>query len=313
MIGRGHIEPGLHDGGGDHYVELAVIKGTHRIVERLRRHLAVGDNEAHLGHVIPEELGDIGLIGNARADIKSLSTPIFFAQQRLAHHQRVEGRNEGANGKAVDRRGRQQRKITHPGQGQLQRARNGGRRKRQHVDVMLDFLEALLVRHAEMLLLVDDKQTQIAEADRFGKQCVGADDDIDAAILEALLDGLEFGGRNEARRLPHADGQTREALGKRLEVLAGEKRGRHDDRDLPPAHGDDEGGAQGDLGLAEADVPAHQPIHDAARGQVIEHGIDGGKLILGFLIGEARAKFVVGTGLDLDGGGRGHLAPPRCG
>ena len=43
---------------------------------------------------------------------------------------------------------------------------------------------------AEALLLVDDDQAEILEADLLGEQSVGADDQVDAAVCEALDDGL---------------------------------------------------------------------------------------------------------------------------
>jgi hypothetical protein len=54
-------------------------------------------------------------------------------------------------------------------------------------------------------------------------------------------------------------------------MLARQQGGRHHHRDLLPAHGGDEGGAQRHLGLAEADIAADQPVHRPARGQILEH------------------------------------------
>ena len=48
-------------------------------------------------------------------------------------------------------------------------------------------------------------------------------------------------------------------------MLAGEQGGRADQRHLHARHRDDERGAQRDLGLAEADIAAHQPVHRLAR------------------------------------------------
>ena len=42
-------------------------------------------------------------------------------------------------------------------------------------------LDALLVLHAEPLLLVDDEQPEVLERDVVGEQPVGADDDVDVA------------------------------------------------------------------------------------------------------------------------------------
>ena len=45
-------------------------------------------------------------------------------------------------------------------------------------------LDALLVRDAEALLFVDDEQAQVLEVHVLRQQAVGADDDVDLAVLE---------------------------------------------------------------------------------------------------------------------------------
>ena len=48
-------------------------------------------------------------------------------------------------------------------------------------------LELFLVGDAEMLLLVDDQQAEVAEFDGLAEQRMGADDDVDAAVGDAFL------------------------------------------------------------------------------------------------------------------------------
>ena len=120
-------------------------------------------------------------------DIEALPAAIMLAQQRLADHQRIEGRDEGAHRKAVDRRRGDQRQIAHARERQLQGARNGRGGQRQHMHVRLQGLQPLLVRHAEMLLLVHDHKAEIAERDALGEQRMRADDDIDVARRQRRL------------------------------------------------------------------------------------------------------------------------------
>ena len=166
-IGVGNVEAGFDDGGRHQHVELAVVEVVHDVVELARRHLAVGDDEADTsGTCCAQELGDVGLVLDPRHDVERLPAAILFAQQRLADRERIEGRDEGADRQAIDRRRRQQRQVAHAGQRQLQRARDRRRRQRQHVDVGLELLQPLLVADAEMLLLVDDQQAEVLELDR---------------------------------------------------------------------------------------------------------------------------------------------------
>ena len=145
---------------------------------------------------------------------------------------------------------------------------------------------------AEVLLLVDDQQPEPLEADRLAEQRMRADDDVDVAFLDAGLDGGEVLGGDQARGLGDAHRQALEALGEGGEVLARQQRGRHHHRHLEAVERGDEGGPQRHLGLAEADVAAHQPVHGLAGGQVLQHGGDAGRLVLGLAIGEAGHELV---------------------
>src|SRR3546814_1201221 len=83
---------------------------------------------------------------------------------------------------------------------------------------------------------------------------MGADDDVDRAVGEAIAGFLRFGGGNEARQAADVDREAFEAFDEIGEVLTREQRGRADKRDLHPRHRGDEGGAERDLGLAETDI-----------------------------------------------------------
>ncbi len=96
-------------------------------------------------------------------------------------------------------------------------------------------------------------------------------------------------------------------------MLAREQGGRATSATCMPGHRRDEGGAQRDLGLAEADVAADQPVHRLARREVAEHVLDRAVLVVGLLVGEAvdelRDRLVSGSAIDAGAGGaqRGGL------
>ena len=210
-----NVEAGLDDGGRQQHVVLAVIERRHDVFEHRRRHLAVGDRDAHFRHGLVEERFGLGEIFDARADVKRLPAAIALAQQRLAHHDRIERRDEGAHRKAVDRRGGDDRHFAHAGERELQRARDRRCGQRQHVHLGAQLLELLLVRDAEMLLLVDDDQAEVLELDGLAEERVGADDDVDGAVGKALLDLGEFGcGRQAAR--PARPASDSRAAGRRM-------------------------------------------------------------------------------------------------
>ena len=65
--------------------------------------------------------------------------------------------------------------------GQRQGAGDGRRRHHQHVGRFALALQLHALMHAEAVLFVHHRQAQIAEGDIFGKQRMGADQDVDLA------------------------------------------------------------------------------------------------------------------------------------
>ena len=103
---------------------------------------------------------------------------------------------------------------------------------------------------------------------------MGADQDVDLALGEAL-DGLALVGRRaEAADLLDDERLVAQALGERAEVLLGEDRGRHEHHHLLAGARRLHGGAQRDLGLAVADVAADQPVHRPLGLHVGDHRLD---------------------------------------
>ena len=92
-----------------------------------------------------------------------------------------------------------------PRERELQGARDRRRGQRQHVHLGAQLLELLLVRHAEMLLLVDDDEAEILELDGLAEERVGADDNVDVAFGEALLRLRELLRRDQPRGLRDLD------------------------------------------------------------------------------------------------------------
>ena len=106
-------------------------------------------------------------------------------RQRLADDGLVPLADEGLDRKAVRRRGADDGQVAQPGQRHVQRARDGGRGQCEHVDLGAQPLELFLLAHAEAVFLVDDQQTEVFEPYLRLQQFVGADDDVDRAVLQS--------------------------------------------------------------------------------------------------------------------------------
>ena len=76
-------------------------------------------------------------------------------------------------------------------------------------------------------------------------------------------------------------------------MLAGKQSRRHDNGDLRPVHRRRKRRAQSDLGFAETDIAANQPVHGTPFGQIGQHVLNALFLVLRFGIRETRAKIIV--------------------
>ena len=134
------------------------------------------------------------------------------------------------------------------------------------MDVGLERFQPLLVGHSEMLLFVDNNQSQVLELQSFCRASAWVPMTISTWPLArpSLVALLSVDG-HQPRQPADLDREAAQAFDELIVVLAGEQGRRADQRDLQPRHGGDEGGAKRDLGLAEADVAAHQPVHRLAR------------------------------------------------
>ena len=161
--------------------------------------------------------------------------------------------------------------------------------------VRLQFLQPLLVLDAEMLLFIDDEQTEILELDRVAEQRMRADDNIDSSFFQPFLGSSKLLRADKTRGMGKIDRQAMEALREGLEMLARQERCRHDYRHLNATHRRNEGSTQGYFRLAEADITTDQAIHRLASSQIVRHGLDCRQLVVGFIIGEASRKFGIET------------------
>ena len=105
-----------------------------------------------------------------------------------------------------------------------------------------------------------------------------------------------------------ADGIGLESLGEGGEVLLGEDGCGHEYGDLAPVGDCLEGGAEGDLGLAVADIAADEPVHGLAALHVVLHVEDGLGLVGRLLVGEGVFELHLPWRVEGEGVALGQLA-----
>ena len=286
-VGPGDVEARLDDAGRDQHVGLAPHEGQHRLLELALGHLPVGHQHPQLGHQRAHALA--GLVDglDAVVQVEALAAAGVLAAQRLGHQLLVVLAHVGGDRAAAGRRGLDDADVAQPREGHLQRARDGRRAHGQHVGPHPQLAQGLLLGHAEALLLVDDDQPEVLGLHVHAQQPVGADQHVELAVAEPAQDLAGLGRRAEAVDHVHAHREVLEALAEGPQVLLGEQGGGHEHQHLLARDRGPERRAQGDLGLAEAHVAAHQPVHGARALHVVGHGVDRALLVGGLPVGEA--------------------------
>ena len=148
----------------------------------------------------------------------------------------------------------------------------------------------------EALLLVDD-DGQVLVADVLGQQSVRADDEVDAAVGQALHDLACLLVALEPRERLHDDRELGVALGERLEVLLHQQGRRHEHDHLLAVLDGLEGCAHRDLGLAVADIATDEAVHGDRALHVGLDLVDAAQLVRGLDVGEGVLEFALPRGV----------------
>ncbi len=198
-VGVGEVETALDDRRAEQYVHPRLGEVDHNLLQLSLVHLAVGDDDPRFRHELLQPLAHNMNTLHPVVDEEDLTAAVELAQDGHANAAVIGFPDVRFHGQAFRRRGVDDADVAHAGQRHVERARDGRGGQRQDVHLGAPLLKLLFVGHAEALLLVDDDQPQVLEGHVVGKQPVGADDDVDAALAQ-LLDDLPLAGRRAEAR-----------------------------------------------------------------------------------------------------------------
>ena len=286
-VGRCVVDAALHDGRGDKHVDLLGRELDHHVLDLARAHLAVRHAHARLGRGLVHARHGVVDGLDAVGHVVHLTAAAHLQANRRTHHVGVVLSHVHDHGAAPGRRRGDQAHVAHAARGHLHGSRNRRCRKREHVNLLTQVFELLLVLHTKALLFVDDHHAQVLGVHIGRKQAVGADKHIDRALGKRLERALLL--RRGAEAAEHFDLEAKrgKTLKECLVVLLGQNGRGAEHHDLAAGVHALKGRAQGDLGLAETHVAAQQAIHGLGRLHV---GLDVGdslQLVARLVIGEA--------------------------
>ena len=231
-------------------------EAQHHPLQLRLRHLPVRHRDARLRHQLLDQRRPRPDRIHPVVQEKDLPSPPQLQLHRRPDQLRIEVRHHRVDGQAVFGRRLDHRHVANAEQRHVQRARDGRRRHRQHVHVLAELLQPLLVPHAETLLLVHDQQSQVPELHIFRQQPVRADEHVHLAFGQIRQHRLDLLGRTEPAGHFHAHRERREAALEGFVVLEAEHRGRRQHRHLLAVAQRLEHRAHAHFGLSEAHVAA---------------------------------------------------------
>ena len=286
-VGGRVVDAALHDGRGDEHIDLFGRELDHHVLDLARAHLAVRHAHARLGRGLVHARHGVVDGLDAVGHVVHLSAATHLQANRRAHHVGVVLPHVHDHGAAPSRRRGNQAHIAHAARGHLHGTRDGRGRKREHVNLLAQVLELLLVLHAKALLLVNDHQAQVLGVHIGRKQAMRADEHINRALGKRLECALLL--RRRAKAAEHLDLKAKrgKAFKERLVVLLGQNGRGAEHHDLATGVHALKRRAQGDLGLAKAHVSAQQAVHGLGRLHIGLNIGDGLQLIARLVVGEA--------------------------
>ena len=196
-VGVRDVQAGLDDGGAHEDVRGTTGKGEHDLLQGALRHLTVPDHDPDAG----QHRAQLLRLGLDRLDpvvhVEDLAAAVELAQDRVLDQAGRGFRHPRLDRQPVLRRRLDDAHVANAGERQVERARDGRGRQGEHVNLGPEPLETLLGRDPEALLLVDDDQTQVSEADVLREQPVGPDDEVHRASRQPGEGGRLLAGRDE--------------------------------------------------------------------------------------------------------------------
>ncbi len=220
-IGVGDIQAGFHDGGTHKDIIFAVPEALDGLLQHFLVHLAVRDDDASLRYQVTQLAGLLFNIRDLIVDEEGLTIAQQLAADGRGDLLVFIGTDVGQHGVAVFRRGKDGRHLANARHGHLQGARNRCSGHGEHVHAGFKSLDMFLVFHTKALLFVYDDETKVLPVHTGLQEAMRADDDIDAAIGQALKDVFGFFLRGKAREHLDLDGEAGHALAERIKVLLG--------------------------------------------------------------------------------------------
>ena len=305
----GNIQATFDDGRGQQNVGLPCHEFHHRLLQQILMHLPMCDGDAGFRNNSLQTLSQFFNIVHSIVHKINLPSAIQFPNNRTANERFIKTTNPRFNRHSITRRRRQAADVTNSQQGHMQSSGNRCCCQCQDIHLSSQCLQSLLHLHAELLLLIDDKQPEIRELDIFGNKAMSPDQNVNLSLLQLFQDLRLLCIRSKTGQHFDGDRKLRHPLTERAIVLLGQYSCRYQHSNLTPVINRLEYRPHGNFRLAKADITADQAVHWPRVFHVAFQIRNSGHLIGRFGVGERFFKFLLQMTVrtTLQAGTRGSL------
>ena len=190
-------------------------------------HLPVGKGHDSLRHQLLQRGRHISYIVDPVIHIINLAAPGQLPDNGLPYHLLIILTYKRLDRQPVVGRLLQHAHIPDAHQRHMEGSGDRRRRQRQHIHIVLDFLDFFLVGHPETLFLIDDQKPQILELDIRRKDAVRPDNNIHLPFPQILHRFFLLRRRPETGHQINPHREILHSLDKGIIMLLGKDRGRH--------------------------------------------------------------------------------------
>ena len=306
-VAVGDIHSRLDDGGTDEDIALPFHQLLPDFGEGFLVHLSVGHFHPgfrdHISQFVCRPVDGLHPV----VQVVHLTAAAEFSLDGVADGGFVVLRHIGLDRMPVHRRVLDDAHVTDPAHCHVQRSRDRGSGKGEHIHIGELLLEFLLVGNTEALLLVDDEQSQFLELNVLLEQPVRSHSNIHRSVADPCHPRLDLFGGGEPGQHGHLDGIGLHPLQDGAVVLKRQDGGGNEEGDLVSVRDGLEGGAQRHLGLPDSHIAAQQAVHGLSGLHVLFDLVAASQLVIRLLIREAQLKIPLPVGVLREGDPLGLL------
>ena len=292
-VGIRDVNSTLNNRRGQQYIIIVIDKVEDNLFQLFRLHLSVPDTYPAIRYIPQNHRLQFHQILNAVVHKENLPVAAHFKIDSFGYNFLIECMYFRLNRVTVGRRCLNDRQVSSPHQRELKGTRNRSSRQCQRIYIDLQLTKLFLHAYTELLLLVNDKQTQILEFDTFANNLMRTDKNIDFSVGQLFQNTACILCRTCPAQVFHLTRHILQTFLESLEVLVSQYRSRHQHRHLLVVSHCLKCSTDSDLRLTKTHVTTNKTVHRLITLHIRLYFLSSLQLVRSIFIQETGLQFVL--------------------